>query len=332
MTSTGTPDTQGPITTTTSTDKAVRPFTIAVDQADLDDLADRLARTRLPRPAPGDDWEYGTPERTTCATRSSSGARFDWRAHEARMNAVPHYLTEIDGQTIHFVHVRSPHAGATPLILAHTYPGSFVDYLDMIGPLIDPVAHGGRAEDAFDVVVPRCRASGSPTPVTDRGWTMARVARAYDTLMRRLGYDSLRHPRQRQRRAGRPRARTARPATDSSACTCCSCSAFPRATRASSSGSNRRTTRARAHAVVPVGGRLQHHERLPPADHRGRAVGLAGRAARLQRAVQLVRQRHEPRAARADPHRGLAVLVRERRRRTAGGYHYEEAHAEASRR
>jgi len=106
------------------------------------------------------------------------------------MNAFPHYLTEIDGQRIHFLHVPSAEPDATPLLLLHTYPGSFVDFLDMIGPLTDPVAHGGRAEDAFSVVVPSMPGFAFSTPVADRGWTMARVARAYDTLMRRLGYDS----------------------------------------------------------------------------------------------------------------------------------------------
>src|SRR5919112_38071 len=189
MTSTGTPDTQGPITTATSTDKAVRPFTITVDQADLDDLADRLARTRLPRPAPGDDWTYGTPNQYLAAM-VEQWRTFDWRAHEARMNAMPNYLTEIDGQTIHFVNVPSKVEGATPLLLLHTYPGSFAEFLDVIGPLADPVAHGGRAEDAFSVVVPSMPGFGFSTPVVDAGCTMARVARAYDTLMRRLGYES----------------------------------------------------------------------------------------------------------------------------------------------
>src|SRR3954465_3626001 len=122
MTSTGTPDTQGPITTATSTDKAVRPFTIAVDQADLDDLADRLARTRLPRPAPGDDWTYGTPNQYLAAI-VEQWRTFDWRAHEARMNAMPNYLTEIDGQTIHFVHVPSKvEGGARPCFLSPPPP------------------------------------------------------------------------------------------------------------------------------------------------------------------------------------------------------------------
>ncbi len=106
---------------------------------------------------------------------------FDWRAVEARLNAHPQFLTEIDGQTVHFLHVPSAEPDATPLLLAHTYPGSFLDYLDMIRPLTDPVAHGGRSEDAFSVVIPSPPGFAFSTPVVDRGWTVARVARTYDT-------------------------------------------------------------------------------------------------------------------------------------------------------
>ena len=106
------------------------------------------------------------------------------------MNAFPNFLTEIDGQTVHYVHVRSPESGATPLLLAHTYPGSFSEFLDMIGPLTDPVSHGGRPEDAFDVVIPSMPGFGFSTPLIGDGWTMARVAHTYDALMRRLGYES----------------------------------------------------------------------------------------------------------------------------------------------
>ena len=177
------------MTNTTHTDRIdIRPFRIEVSQAELDDLMDRLARTRLPQPAPGDDWDSGTPNSYLREAIDAWRTSFDWRAEEARINAVPHFMTEIDGQPIHFIHVRSPHAGATPLLLAHTYPGSSVDYLDLIGELVDPVAHGGRAEDAFDVVIPDAPGYGFSNPLAGPGWTTARVARAYDQLMRRLGY------------------------------------------------------------------------------------------------------------------------------------------------
>lgn len=169
---------------------AIRPFRVEIAQADLDDLQARLARTRLPQSAPVDDWESGTPTSYLRDAVARWRDGFDWRAAEARMNEHPHFTTEIDGQTIHFVHVTSPHQNATPLLLAHTYPGSFADYLDVLGPLVDPVAHGGRAEDAFDVVIPDAPGFGFSQPVTEAGWTTARVAAAYDTLMRRLGYES----------------------------------------------------------------------------------------------------------------------------------------------
>jgi len=165
----------------------IRPFTIDVAQADLDDLMERLARTRLPQPAPTDDWDAGTPN-SYLREAVEAWRAFDWRAAEARINAVPHFTTEVDGQPIHFIHVRSAHPGATPLLLAHTYPGSSVDYLDLIDLLVDPVAHGGRAEDAFDVVIPDAPGYGFSNPVAEPGWTTARVARAYDELMHRLGY------------------------------------------------------------------------------------------------------------------------------------------------
>ncbi|TWF77762.1 pimeloyl-ACP methyl ester carboxylesterase [Pseudonocardia hierapolitana] len=169
---------------------SLRPFEIAVPQADLDDLQHRLEITRFPEPAPGDDWSYGTPVGYLREMVGHWRTAFDWRAQEARMNEFPHFLTEIDGQTVHFLHVRSAVEDATPIVLTHTYPGSFADFLDVIGPLTDPEAHGGRAEDAFHVVIPSIPGFGFSTPLAEGEWTMARVARTWDALMRGLGYDS----------------------------------------------------------------------------------------------------------------------------------------------
>jgi len=171
------------------TNTSIRPFRVEIAQAELDDLALRLARTRLPQPAPGDDWTTGTPNHYL-REAVAAWQEFDWRAAEERINAYPHFLTDIDGQPIHFIHVESLHPDATPLLLLHTYPGSSVDYLDMIDQLVDPVAHGGSADQAFHLVIPDAPGFGFSTPVTESGWTSARIARAYDTLMRRLGYDS----------------------------------------------------------------------------------------------------------------------------------------------
>lgn len=165
------------------------PFTVSVAAAEVADLQDRLARTRLPQPSPTDDWDAGTPN-SYLREAIAAWREFDWTAAEAAINAVPHFTTDIEGQTIHFIHVRSAHEGATPLLLAHTYPGSAVDYLDMIDQLTDPVAHGGRAEDAFDVVIPDAPGYGFSQPLASPGWTVGKVAAAYDQLMRGLGYDS----------------------------------------------------------------------------------------------------------------------------------------------
>lgn len=173
--------------TTTTSD--IRPFTIEIPQADLDDLQHRLARTRYAPAAPGDSWEYGTPV-SYLKEMVARWQAFDWREVEERLNAYPNFITELDGQPIHFIHVRSGEPGARPLLLGHTYPGSVLDYLDMIDALVDPVAHGGRPVDAFDVVVPSMPGFGFSTPLVGGGWTIARVATAYDTLMRRLGYDA----------------------------------------------------------------------------------------------------------------------------------------------
>jgi pimeloyl-ACP methyl ester carboxylesterase len=176
-------------TTTTPGNEAVRPFHVAIPQADIDDLRDRLARTRYAPEAPEDSWKYGTPV-SYLRDMVARWQDFDWRQVETQINAYPNFVTEIEGQPVHFIHVRSEVDSARPLLLAHTYPGSVLDYLNMIGPLVDPVTHGGRAEDAFHVIVPSMPGFGFSTPLVGGAWTMARVAATYDVLMRRLGYDS----------------------------------------------------------------------------------------------------------------------------------------------
>jgi pimeloyl-ACP methyl ester carboxylesterase len=177
------------IANTTPNTIEIRPFRVDIPEADLVDLRERLDRTRYAPAAPGDTWEYGTPT-SYLRDMVERWKDFDWRAVEARINAHPNFTAEIDGQTLHFIHVRSEVPEARPLLLAHTYPGSVLDYLDMIEPLTDPEAHGGRAEDAFHVVVPSMPGFGFSTPVAEGAWTMARVAGVYDALMRGLGYDS----------------------------------------------------------------------------------------------------------------------------------------------
>lgn len=170
-------------------DESVRPFTVAIPQVEIDDLNDRLLRTRFAPSAPGDDWTYGVPTSWIAELVEYWRTEFDWRALEKKINAVPHFLTEIDGQQIHFIHVRSREKNALPIVLTHGWPGSFLEFLDMIGPLTDPVAHGGRVEDAFDVVIPSVPGYAFSSPLVEGGWSSARVAATWDTLMKRLGYE-----------------------------------------------------------------------------------------------------------------------------------------------
>ena len=167
----------------------VRPFRIEIPEADLGDLRERLARTRWPEAETVDDWSQGIPlayTRELCAYWAES---YDWRATEARLNALPQFVTEVDGLDIHFLHVRSPHPGALPLVLTHGWPGSVVEFEKAIGPLVDPVAHRGAAADAFDVVVPSLPGYGFSGKPGSPGWSVQRIAAAWAVLMARLGYD-----------------------------------------------------------------------------------------------------------------------------------------------
>jgi pimeloyl-ACP methyl ester carboxylesterase len=167
----------------------VQRFSINVPQDALDDLRDRLARTRWPDELPGIGWSRGVPLGYLKDLADYWRTRYDWRKHEARLNEFPQFTTEIDGQTIHFLHVRSREPNALPLILIHSWPGSFVEFTNMIGPLTDPRAHGGDPADAFHVVVPSIPGFGFSIPVREVGWTSGRIARAFAELMSRLGYE-----------------------------------------------------------------------------------------------------------------------------------------------
>jgi pimeloyl-ACP methyl ester carboxylesterase len=166
----------------------IKPFQVDIPQTALDDLADRLARTRWPRQIPRTGWERGAPVEYVRQLAEYWRAGFDWPAAQARLNAYPQFTTEIDGADIHFLHVRSPEPGALPLVLTHGWPGSFVEFLDVIGPLTDPGAHGGDPADAFHVVVPSIPGFGFST-LPGPGWDSPRVAAAWAQLMSRLGYD-----------------------------------------------------------------------------------------------------------------------------------------------
>ena len=167
---------------------AVRPFRIDVAEADLVDLHDRLVRTRWPESETVDDWSQGIPLAYTRELCDYWADGYDWRATEARLNALPQFVTELDGLDIHFLHVRSPHPGALPIILTHGWPGSIIEFMKVIGPLTDPVAHGGSAADAFDVVCPSLPGYGFSGKPTGTGWTVQRIAGAWAQLMDRLDY------------------------------------------------------------------------------------------------------------------------------------------------
>jgi len=167
---------------------AVRPFRIQVPELVLDDLRRRLRHTRWPEPAPVDGWSQGVPRDWLRALCAHWAEGYEWRAREAALNALPQFVTTLDGLDIHFLHLRSPHPGALPLVLTHGWPGSIVEFLQVLGPLTDPVAHGGRAEDAFDLVVPALPGFGFSAKPATTGWTVERTAAAWATLMARLGY------------------------------------------------------------------------------------------------------------------------------------------------
>jgi pimeloyl-ACP methyl ester carboxylesterase len=167
----------------------IQPFRIDMPEAVLADLNARLARTRWPSELPGLGWERGVPLAYLQELAEYWRTEYDWRAQEARLNAFPQFTTTIDGANIHFLHVESPEPNALPLILTHGWPGSVVEFIEVIGPLADPAAHGGDPADAFHVVVPSMPGFGFSRPTHETGWDTSRIADAWAELMRRLGYE-----------------------------------------------------------------------------------------------------------------------------------------------
>ena len=167
----------------------LRPYRVDIPQADLDDLAARLSRTRFPDELSDVGWSYGVPLGYVRELVGHWLNGYDWRAHEARINEHPQFVTTIDGEQVHLLHVRSPEPDALPLIVTHGWPMSVVEYLDLIGPLTNPRAHGGNPTDAFHLVVPSIPGVGFSGPTRQPGWDSRRIARAWVELMGRLGYE-----------------------------------------------------------------------------------------------------------------------------------------------
>jgi pimeloyl-ACP methyl ester carboxylesterase len=175
-------------TASASDGKDIRPFRVEVSDAQLDDLRARIKATRWPDRETVQDSTQGVQLATVQSLASYWANGYDWRKVEARLNALPQYVTNIDGVDIHFIHVRSKHKSALPLIVTHGWPGSVIEQLKIIDPLVNPTAHGGKAEDAFDVVIPSLPGHGYSGKPTETGWGPDRTARAWGELMTRLGY------------------------------------------------------------------------------------------------------------------------------------------------
>ncbi|HSZ39201.1 MAG TPA: epoxide hydrolase [Trebonia sp.] len=173
---------------TPPTSTLVRPFTVSISDSEIDDVKQRLARTRWPDPETVSDWSQGVRVENARSLVGYWERGYDWRRFESELNRFPQFLTEIDGLDIHFIHVRSKNPNAMPLILTHGWPGSIVEFLKLIGPLTDPVSFGGDAADSFDVVVLSLPGFGFSQKPTETGWTVSRIASAWAELMMRLGY------------------------------------------------------------------------------------------------------------------------------------------------
>jgi pimeloyl-ACP methyl ester carboxylesterase len=178
------------MSTTAETATEVRPFQVEIPQEQIDELRRRLAATRWPSKELVEDRSQGVQQATTRALADFWANEYDFGRVEARLNALPQFTTEIDGVDIHFIHVRSQHENALPLIMTHGWPGSVIELLETVGPLTDPTAHGGQAEDAFHLVLPSLPGYGFSSEPAELGWNVGRVAQAWAELMHRLGYTS----------------------------------------------------------------------------------------------------------------------------------------------
>ena len=166
----------------------IRPFTVAIPDSEINDLKQRLAHTRWPNRETVADWSQGVRLENAASLITYWEQEYDWRRFEAELNQFPQFLTQIDGLDIHFIHVKSKNPNAMPLILTHGWPGSIVEFLKLIGPLTDPVAYGGEAEDSFDVVIPSLPGFGFSGKPTETGWDVIKIANAWAQLMNRLDY------------------------------------------------------------------------------------------------------------------------------------------------
>jgi hypothetical protein len=175
--------------TAASASAEMLPYRVEIPQSDLDELRARLERVRWPDELAGAGWSHGVPLDSVRELVDHWRRSFDWRVHEARLNAHPQFTTTIDGQRVHFLHVRSPEPDALPLICTHGWPMSVFEYVDLVGPLTDPRGHDGDPADAFHVVIPSVPGVAFSGPTTDPGWDTRRVARAWVELMARLGYE-----------------------------------------------------------------------------------------------------------------------------------------------
>ena len=179
---------QGPSHINSNMDESIRPFHVHISDADIMDLRKRIMATRWPDKETVVDQSQGVQLEKLKELVTYWGSRYDWRKGEAKLNSLPQFITTIDGLDIHFIHVKSKHPNAMPLIITHGWPGSVFEQIKLIGPLTDPTKYGGNPEDAFDVVIPSIPGFGFSAKPTEAGWGLERIGRAWDVLMKRLGY------------------------------------------------------------------------------------------------------------------------------------------------